>query len=194
MSTKKLSQTPSQTVGPYFAYGLTPEQYLYNFPSIDDGKMLKSDSVLGERITIFGQVRDGKGDLVPDAMIELWQADANGVYLADRKKFHGFGRFGTGTDKSNRFLFTTVKPGQVDGQAPHINVLVFMRGLLVHAYTRLYFSDEAEANAKDKVLNSVDAGRRATLIAKKTTLADGSTGYEFNILMQGEMETVFFDV
>lgn len=194
MSEKKLYQTPSQTVGPYFAYGLTPEQYLYNFPSIDDNNMLIDDNVDGERITIFGQVKDGKGDLIPDAMIELWQADASGKYLADRKRFHGFGRFGTGTEKGNVFRFTTIKPGAVNGQAPHINVMVFMRGLLTHAYTRLYFSDEQDANANDEVLGQVDVARRPTLIAQKTTLANGSTGYEFNIFMQGEKETVFFDV
>jgi protocatechuate 3,4-dioxygenase alpha subunit len=82
----------------------------------------------------------------------------------------------------------------VNGQAPHINVIVFMRGLLIHAYTRLYFSDETEANATDPVLTSVDAGRRYTLIASKTKGANGCTGYEFNIYMQGEKETVFFDV
>jgi protocatechuate 3,4-dioxygenase, alpha subunit len=105
--------------------------------------------------------------------------------------FSGFGRQGTGTDPDNRFIFETIKPGPVDAeQAPHISVIVFMRGLLTHAYTRVYFSDETEANARDPVLNSVPEDRRQTLIA--TREADGT--YRFDIHMQGDAETVFFDV
>jgi protocatechuate 3,4-dioxygenase, alpha subunit len=194
MNTPLFPQTPSQTVGPYFAYGLTPEQYLYDYPSISDGNLIINEAVRGERITISGQVRDGAGNPIPDAMIEIWQADADGNYLSDRSLFHGFGRVGTGTHPQSRFEFQTIKPGPVNGQAPHINVIVFMRGLLIHAYTRLYFSDEPEANATDPVLKSVDADRRSTLIASKINRPDGSTAYEFNIYMQGEKETVFFDV
>ena len=194
MSAQQLPQTPSQTVGPYFAYGLTPEQYLYDFPSLADGQLVVDENVEGERITVFGKVLDGEGKPIPDAMIELWQADTSGKYFQDRSAFHGFGRLGTGTDKQFRFEFKTIKPGSVEGQAPHINVIIFMRGLLVHAYTRLYFSDQEAANTSDAVLSSVEAGRRQTLIAKKIRQADGTTAYEFNIFMQGENETVFFDV
>lgn len=191
-------QTPSQTVGPYFAYGLTPEQYGYELTSLADGA-LADDTVSGERITFLGQVIDGEGNVIPDAMIEIWQADGEGRYAhpADARGsntgFTGFGRMGTGTDAENRFIFTTVKPGAIgNGQAPHINITVFMRGILTHAFTRAYFSDQEEANGLDPVLASVPADRRQTLIARRE---DGPTGpvYRFDIRMQGDDETVFFD-
>ncbi|MGE8944490.1 protocatechuate 3,4-dioxygenase subunit alpha [Leptospira interrogans] len=193
-----LKQTPSQTVGPFFAYGLTPEQYGYRFASLAGPDLAVSDAD-GERIRIEGRVFDGEGKLVPDAMIEIWQADGQGRYAhpldsrGSNAGFKGFGRVGTGTDPEQRYVFNTVKPGSVDGQqAPHINVIVFMRGLLLHAYTRLYFSDEVDANARDDVLASVPADRRDTLIAQR---ADGPEGvvYRFDIRMQGDQETVFFD-
>jgi len=194
----KLAQTPSQTVGPYFAYGLTPEQYGYQLTSIA-GNHLAQDDIEGQRIRIEGRVFDGEGKPVNDAMIEIWQADAQGRYAhpADPRhsnaSFRGFGRFGTGTDPQNRFLFETIKPGSVDGkQAPHINVIVFMRGMLLHAFTRLYFSDEAAANARDPVLLTVPAERRQTLIARRESV-DGKTVYRFDVHMQGASETVFFD-
>ena len=194
-----LKQTPSQTVGPYFAYGLTPEQYGYPLTSVAGPHMRDADTD-GEAIRIEGRVLDGEGVPVNDAMIELWQADARGRYAhpADPRSsnagFAGFGRCGTGTDADNRFRFETVKPGAIgEGQAPHVNVAVFMRGLLTHAYTRMYFSDEAEANAADPVLADVPGDRRATLIAERVQ-EDGATVYRFDIHMQGENETVFFDV
>lgn len=170
-------QTPSQTVGPYFAYGLTPEQYLYDFKSLV-GNQLVDPSEEPNAITIIGSVIDGQGQVIPDAMIEIWDA-TNRL----------FGRFGTGTDPKNRFIFHTLKPTPADGQAPHLSVIVFMRGQLIHSYTRLYFSDETAANETDPVLLSVPAERRHTLIAQKH-----SSGYLFTIYMQGEQETVFFDV
>jgi len=195
----KLRQTPSQTVGPFFAYALTPEQYGYDFTSIAGGTLIEGD-VPGQRIRIEGRVFDGKGELVPDAMIEIWQADGEGRYAhpADPRgsntAFKGFGRMGTGTDPEARFIFDTIKPGSVDGQqAPHINVIVFMRGLLLHAFTRIYFSDEAEANGRDPVLRSVPAERRHTLIAARDEKSTGVV-YRLDIHMQGPDETVFFDV
>ena len=194
----KLVQTPSQTVGPYFAYGLTPEQYGYDFKSIADGTMVDANTP-GQRIRIQGRVFDGNGDVVPDAMIELWQADEQGRYAhpADPRGsnvgFKGFGRMGTGTDPESRFIFDTIKPGAVDSvQAPHINVIVFARGMLLQAFTRLYFSDEAAANARDAVLASVPADRRHTLVAQRDHAAPGV--YRFDIHLQGASETVFFDV
>ncbi len=194
-----LKQTPSQTVGPYFAYGLTPQQYGYDFSSIADGDLTTPDTQ-GERIRIEGRVLDGAGEPVNDAMIEIWQADASGRYAhpADgrpsNETFTGFGRTGTGTDAENRFVFTTVKPAAPgDGEAPHINVIVFMRGILSHAFTRIYFSDETEANAGDTVLNAVPADRRDTLVAEREDRS-GETVYRFDIHMQGDRETVFFDV
>ncbi len=194
-----LKQTPSQTVGPFFAFSLTAPQYGYTFDAFASGTMV-DDTVAGERIRIVGRVIDGAGALVGDAMIEIWQADSEGRYAhpaddrGSNRSFRGFGRCGTGTDADKRFVFTTLKPGSVDGvQAPHINVIVFMRGLLTHAYTRIYFSDEAEANAADPILSSVDEDRRSTLIAQREDDASGPA-YRFDIVMQGDAETVFFDV
>jgi protocatechuate 3,4-dioxygenase, alpha subunit len=178
---KKLLQTPSQTVGPFFAYSLTPEQYGYDLTQICDGNIV-AENEIGEHIQIIGQVLDGQNEPIGDALIELWQSDIQKI-----------GRFGTGTDKQKRFIFTTVKPKSVEGQAPHLNIIVMMRGLLVHAYTRLYFSDEAAANAKDTVLNSVPADRLNTLIARLEN-KNGQKVYFFDIRMQGAQETAFFDV
>ena len=194
-----MKQTPSQTVGPFFAYGLTPEQYGYEFNTIAGADMVP-DGTDGERITIEGQILDGNGDPISDAMVEIWQADAQGRFAhpADGRGsnagFTGFGRTGTGTEAENRFVFNTIKPASVDGtSAPHITVIIFMRGLLSHAYTRLYFEDEQEANAQDPVLASVPENRRASLIARREDGPDG-THYRFDIHMQGDRETVFFDV
>jgi protocatechuate 3,4-dioxygenase alpha subunit len=192
-------QTPSQTVGPYFAYAMTPEQYGYPFKSLASGTVAQTDAE-GQHIRLEGRVLDGQGEPVSDAVVELWQADAQGRYAhpADGRgsnlRFRGFGRFGTGTDPEHRFIFTTVKPGApAPGEAPHLNLIVFMRGLLNHCYTRAYFSDEAEANARDAVLRRVPVERRHSLIAERK---DGPGGpvYRFDIRMQGEAETVFFDV
>ena len=133
---KTRGQTPSQTVGPYFAYGLTPEQYNYPLAQIAGGSAVDEETE-GERIRIVGQVFDGEGQPIGDAMIETWQADAKGRYAhpADPNRpnaaFTGFARMGTGTDPQKRFIFETVKPGGRDGQAPHVNVIVMMRGTYV---------------------------------------------------------------
>ena len=193
-----LKQTPSQTVGPYFAYGLAPTQYGYPLRSIASGQLVYGDTE-GERIRVEGRVLDGNGASVFDALIEIWQADAQGRYAhpADPRgsnaSFKGFGRIGTGTDPEHRFVFDTVKPGRVDAaQAPHINVVVMMRGVLNHLFTRIYFSDEAAANASDLVLKAVPADRRETLIAKRHDTTAGVV-YRFDIHMQGLQETVFLD-
>jgi protocatechuate 3,4-dioxygenase, alpha subunit len=189
-------QTPSQTVGPYFAYGLSPDQYGYQqqLTGIAGSDMAGPD-VEGQRVRIEGQVFDGMGQPISDALIEIWQADAQGRYAhpadprGSNSNFKGFSRCGTGTDPRNRFWIDTIKPGSAeDGVAPHLNVIVTMRGMLLHAFTRIYFSDEP-ANTTDKVLALVPADRRDTLIAKHT----GGNLYRFDIHMQGERETVFFD-
>ncbi len=192
-------QTPSQTVGPYFAYGLTPEQYGYAFTSIAGG-VLAAEAGDGERVRIEGRVLDGAGEPVGDAMVEIWQADGQGRYAhpadprSSNARFRGFGRVGTGTDPAQRFVFETVKPGAPgDGQAPHINLVLFLRGLLSHAFTRIYFADEVEANDADPVLATVPAERRATLIAERDGSADPPL-YRFDIRLQGDRETVFFDL
>lgn len=176
---EKKRQTPSQTIGPFFAYGLTPEQYSYEFNSWFDGTL--TDIAAEENtITIVGKVFDGEGVPADDAMVEIWQND---------QQTQRFGRYGTGTDKENRFLFQTTKPESVDGAAPFLSVVLFMRGLLLHLYTRIYFSDEEALNAKDEVLLTVPQDRRHTLIAQKK-----GQMYTFNIYVQGENETVFFDI
>jgi protocatechuate 3,4-dioxygenase, alpha subunit len=199
---KIFPQTPSQTVGPFFAYSLTAEQYGYDFNSIINDSLIGSTDVLNDdsaqRIYITGQIFDGNGDTISDAIIELWQPNENGAYrdepIAGKLDgFTGFGRVGTGTHPQHRYTFTTIKPTSQNGEAPHINVIVFMRGLLLHLYTRLYFSDEKAANAKDDLLKSIPKDRRNTLIAQKS-VKNGRIVYEFNMRMQGEGETVFFDI
>lgn len=192
-------QTPSQTIGPYFAYGLTPEGY---------GKagiatnILVSDNTRGERIRIHGQVLDGSDEPVKDALLEIWQADNAGRYRHPEDKpdmdsdFTGFGR--RSTDDNGMYSFVTIKPGRVKGhgaelQAPHINMIIFLRGILVHAYTRVYFSDEHEFNQADRILAGIDASRRHTLIAQRDDTRQ-LTRYSFDIHLQGEDETVFFDI
>ena len=161
--------TPSQTVGPFFGVGLPFER----------GEQLAPPESAGA-MRIEGQVLDGKGEPVPDALLEIWQPAT------------GFGR--ARTDSEGAFSFTTVKPGPVpapDGrmQAPHFNVTVFARGLLRHLVTRMYFPDETQANAADPVLNLVEPGRRETLIAKNC----GGV-LHFDVRLQGERETVFFAI
>ena len=171
-------QTPSQTVGPFFAYGLTPEQYSYDFDSWFDENL--SEEVDPDTILVLGRVFDGEGKPVDDAVLELWHNDLQN---------QAFGRYGTGTDPQQRFFFKTKKPEPVGGNAPFLSVVLFMRGALLHLYTRIYFSDEAERNQQDEILQLVPENRRHTLLAQK----QGSV-YEFNIYMQGKKETVFFDV
>jgi protocatechuate 3,4-dioxygenase alpha subunit len=191
-------QTPSQTVGPYFAYGLTATQYGYDFDQPFDA-VVALDNAAGERIRLEGRVIDGDGKVIGDALIEISQPDGEGRYPQTPEEakalgFRAFGRVGTGTDAQNRFVFHTVKPGaETPGEAPHINVIVLMRGLLLHAFTRIYFSDEAAANAEDAVLASVPAERRQTLVAQRFERG-GEVGYRIDIHMQGADETVFFDV
>jgi len=197
-----LEQTPSQTIGPYFIFGLTPAS---DVNSIVHRVELVNAQTQGQRIVITGRVFDGIGDPLDDAMIEIWQAEANGRYhhSADTREaperdpdFFGFGR--CGTDNDGAYKFSTIKPGRVPGcnqdmQAPHVNLVLFSRGLLVHVYTRIYFADEQQLNTTDSILNSVAPARRTTLISKMEEQAQPSV-HRFDIHLQGEQETVFFDV
>ena len=192
---EKLPTTPSQTIGPFFAYSLSAEQYGYDFNSIVNDKLV-NEEVAGKRICITGKVFDGAGNTIHDAMVEIWQADENGKYRATaisekNDGFTGFGRLGTGTTANHSFNFYTIKPAVINGQSPHINVILFMRGSLHRLTTRLYFSDEMNDN--DPLLNTIEPARRKTLIANKK-IVNGTTVYEFNIYMQGENETVFFEL
>jgi protocatechuate 3,4-dioxygenase alpha subunit len=194
----EFKETPSQTVGPYFAYGLCPQQYDFDLKSLFTPDLVTPDAA-GEHITLIGHVFDGDGNAVHDAMLEFSQVDPEGRYPSTSAEiaktgFRGFARVGTGTDPQQRYVVRTVKPARANaGDAPHIDVMVTMRGMLTHTFTRVYFDDETAANATDPVLSSVPAERRATLVARRDERA-GSIVYHFDIYMQGERETVFFDL
>ncbi len=192
--------TPSQTVGPFFKYGLTPNgQYEWNDAFTSN---LVTPDTSGERIRVEGRVFDGDGALVPDCMLEIWQADAQGRFSDPQDKralpnssFKGFGR--CGTDTNGDYAFDTIKPGSVpdpDGkpQAPHLLLAIFARGMLLHLYTRIYFDGEA-ANAADPILALVPADRRATLVAVRKP-GSGHAVYRFDVHLQGDNETAFFDI
>lgn len=185
----EMKQTPSQTVGPFFYDAL-----------IADGRQISpvmaAAGARGQRMIFTGCVKDGDGAPVPDAMIEVWQADAAGIYAHPADPRHadadpalsGFGR--SDTRAGGHFKFETIKPGSVQDQAPHLTVRVFSRGMLLHANTRVYFDDEP-SNTRDPVLSLVPAMRRETLIAKRLPTAAILT-YVLDIVLQGGGETVFF--
>jgi protocatechuate 3,4-dioxygenase alpha subunit len=182
--TGPLRQTPSQTVGPFFGYALPYE----------GGPEVRAPWH-PDAIRLHGVVFDGAGEPVPDAIVEVWGADAAGAPSTERGSFdrdqHGFTGFGrAAVDRGGHYSFTTVKPGAMrEGSAPYLLVTIFARGVLQHLFTRAYFGDEADANAADPLLASVDADRRATLIAE----SDAPSSYRFDIRLQGEGETVFLD-
>jgi protocatechuate 3,4-dioxygenase alpha subunit len=166
-----LAQTPSQTVGPFFAIGLC-----------EAAQNQLVDASAPGAVLITGRVLDGEGVGVPDAVVEIWQADEAGTYRSD----FGWGR--CGTDGEGRYSFSTVKPGSVDNQQPHLTVLVFARGLLKAAHTRMYFPDE-EPGESDPVLSALDPAERATLVAQPE---DGAL--RFDVRLQGDGQTTFFAV
>jgi protocatechuate 3,4-dioxygenase alpha subunit len=199
-----LKETPSQTAGPYVHIGLTP-----NFAEIngvyatDPGITMLTDATVGERIIVSGRIVDGAGNPVSDAVVECWQADAAGSFAApmgpnsnSAPPFTGWGRQPVNGD--GVFAFETIKPGPVPGpdgklMAPHVALWIVARGINIGLQTRLYFPDEADANTDDFVLKRIpDPRRRATLIASKE--ADAVPRYVLNIHLQGDNETVFFDV
>ena len=184
-----LRTSSSQTVGPYLHIGLT-------WLVTDD---LVGPGVTGKPVTIEGRITDADGKPVDDALVEIWQANAHGRYdhPDDRRElpveagFKGFGR--VATDAGGGYRFRTIKPGAVPApgggmQAPHINVTIFMRGMLKHLRSRIYFPDDP-ANATDPVLASVPAERRGTLIAEPR----GDAALQWNVILQGPGETVFFE-
>jgi protocatechuate 3,4-dioxygenase, alpha subunit len=186
--------TPSQTVGPFFHPALLHEGW----------NDLTGRGATGERIVIDGRVLDGDGAPVNDAMIEIWQANAAGRYdhPEDRQEkpsdpnFHGFGRVGTGKDGT--FRFRTIKPGPVPGrgdavQAPHLNLSIFARGLLKRLVTRIYFPGEP-LNSSDPLLSGLPHESRATLIARPAGRDGTERALRFDIVLQGNGETVFLDV
>ena len=182
--------TPWQTVGPFFSIGFD----WLNCTNI-------GADAQGSRVAIRGRILDGDGHGVPDAFLEIWQADAQGKYceqpsgdeVVNAKKFFGFAR--VPTNQNGEFSITTIQPGRVPGhggkpQAPHLNISIFMRGLLRRLVTRMYFPDDA-ANEADSVLTTVPLQRRATLIARNAD-NDKSILY-WDVHLQGEQETVFFE-
>lgn len=202
-----MRETASQTAGPYVHIGLAPQQAGFEIFENNFGSVLTNAQTKGERIRIEGRVTDGIGTVLKDALLEIWQANAEGKYAhaGDRQPgkaidptFRGWGRSCTDFD-SGVYTFDTIKPGVVTGRngrfmAPHINVWVVARGINLGLNTRMYFSDEAEANAKDAVLNVIEwEARRKTLVAQRE-VKDGVVTYRFDIRLQGEGETVFFDI
>ncbi len=207
MIPRRLHETPSQTAGPYVHIGLIPGQAGFHVFEREIGPVLVSPQTRGERIRVEGRVLDGLGVPCRDVLVELWQANADGRYdhPADRQEgkepdphFHGFGRAGTDFE-TGVFAFETVKPGPVAGRtghppmAPHASLWLVARGINTGLQTRMYFADEEAANAVDPVLALVEPLRRPTLLARRET-REGRTVYRFDIRLQGEGETVFFDV
>ncbi len=203
--TEKLKETPSQTAGPYVAIGMAPNAEKFaDIKGVFDqdlGVTMLAEDTKGERIEIVINVIDGDGVPVTDGLVELWQADADGNYVKDVDPitggFTGFGR--QVINDKGEFLFETIKPGRVTGpdgekMAPHVALWIVARGINIGLQTRLYFEDEADANAADWVLNKIpNPVRRQTLIARKE---QGGTlpRYVLDVYLQGDKETVFFDV
>ena len=187
----KLKETPSQTAGPYVHIGLAPGAAGFDIYREELGHDIAGPSAKGDRIRIEGIVLDGNDDPVKDVLIEAWQANAEGHYADDG--FRGWGRVISDFD-TGAWAFDTVKPGAVIGpdgstMAPHINLWIVARGINIGLNTRLYFDDEGDANATDPILSLVDPTRCDTLIARK----QGGV-YRFDIRLQGDVETVFFDI
>ena len=204
---KILQETPSQTAGPYLHIGLTPWAFGLDVFKTNLGIDIAGPLTLGKRITVSGRIIDGAGDLVRDALLEVWQANSNGIYrhpedskFAELEKdFHGWGR--TWTDfETGEWSFQTIKPGLItdrDGvmHAPHINMWIVARGINIGLNTRIYFADEMDANTKDPVLNMIlPLQRRRTLLAKFSDQKLQTNEYFIDIVLQGEHETVFLDI
>jgi len=199
-----LKETPSQTAGPYVHIGLAPGAAGFEIYASELGWDIAGPNAKGERIRVEGIVIDGTGSPVKDVLIEAWQANADGVYPHPEaageveEGFRGWGRVITDFE-TGEWGFDTIKPGATPGrngqtQAPHINLWIVARGINVGLNTRLYFADEVETNALDPVMNTIEwERRRATLLAQRSD-RDGVPVYRFDIRLQGEDETVFFDI
>ena len=199
-----LKETPSQTAGPYVHIGLAPGAAGFDIYRLELGQDIAGPNAKGERIRVEGVVIDGTGSPVKDVMLEVWQANADGHYAHPEdgrpveEGFRGWGRVITDF-RTGEWGFDTVKPGATPGragtvQAPHLNLWLVSRGMNIGLSTRVYFGDEGTLNAGDPVLNLIEwERRRATLVATRTD-RDDTAVYRFDIRLQGEGETVFFDV
>lgn len=199
-----LRESASQTAGPYVHIGLAPGAAGFDIYKKELGRDIAGPNAKGERIRVEGRVIDGTGSPVKDVLLEVWQANADGYYAHPEgggdveEGFRGWGRVITNFE-TGEWGFDTIKPGSNPGrnvgqQAPHLNFWIVARGINIGLNTRMYFSDEAKANATDPVLNLIEwEKRRTTLIANRTE-RDGKIVYEFDIRLQGEGETVFFDI
>lgn len=199
-----LRESASQTAGPYVHIGLAPGAAGFDIYREELGWDIAGPNAKGERIRVEGLVIDGTGSPVKDVLLEVWQANADGHYAHPEgggeveEGFRGWGRVITDFD-TGEWGFDTVKPGAVMGRngrlmAPHLNLWLVSRGINIGLNTRMYFDDEAEANAKDPVINLIEwEKRRATLIANRE-MRDGTPVYRFDIRLQGDAETVFFDI
>jgi protocatechuate 3,4-dioxygenase, alpha subunit len=203
---KILQETPSQTAGPYVHTGLAPWAIGLDVFKTDIGAEIAGPKSKGRRITVTGRIIDGAGDLVRDALIEVWQANSNGIYrhVEDpkfgelEKDFRGWGRAWTNFE-TGKWFFQTVKPGPIkdrDGvvHAPHLNIWIVARGINIGLSTRIYFADETDANANDPVLNMIlPEQRRQTLLAKYRDEKLKTNDYVVDIALQGDHETVFLN-
>ena len=183
-----LAETPSQTAGPYVHIGLAPAMAGLEHAPSALGEAIAGPEITGERITVQGTITDGTGALVTDALVEMWQADAEGRY-GRNGSFIGWGRaaadFETGI-----WRLETIRPGALDPMAPHLALWIAARGINTGLHTRIYFPEDAERHSTDPVLVRTPRGRRDTLIANPT----GPGAYRFDIHLQGENETVFLDI
>ena len=202
----RLKESASQTAGPYVHIGCTP-----NFTGIegiydaDLGTLMVNDETRGERITVTGKIYDGTGTPLRDAMLEIWQADTDGLYNSPQElrgdadpNFTGWGRCPTDL-QSGQFTFKTVKPGRVpfrDGRlmAPHITFWIVARGINLGLHTRMYFADEEAANAEDPMLSRIEHKVRVPTLMGQPGNDGGEATYMFDIHLQGENETIFFDI
>ncbi len=202
----RLKESPSQTAGPYVHIGCTPLfTGIEGVYDADLGAEMVNDKTRGERITITGKVIDGSGNPLRDALLEIWQADTDGLYNSTQElrgdadpNFSGWGRCPTDMD-SGQYVFQTIKPGRVpfrDGRlmAPHVTFWIVARGINIGLHTRMYFEDEDAANGEDPILARIENRSRVqTLIAKRSE-SGGVVSYTFDIRLQGDDETVFFDI
>ncbi|WP_293574380.1 protocatechuate 3,4-dioxygenase subunit alpha [Phaeobacter sp.] len=194
-TTELLSETASQTAGPYVHIGLSPNAAGFDIYDKELGADIAGPNAKGQRIRVEGTVWDGQGESVKDVLIEIWQPNSDGNFAhsdAVEDAFRGWGRVISDFD-TGAWGFDTVRPGASGQEAPHLNLWIVARGINVGLHTRMYFPDDSDAHLTDPVLNNLDHDQRATLVAAGDATSDLAT-YRFDIRLQGDAETVFFDI